>query len=127
MNVDNNAICAVLETALAVYDEASRGTGRTSRAIERLSPGDTLVVEQECEARRLRRLLADGDVSVIAVGGDDLRRRLAGIRNIRLDHTLVLAMWRKSIRMLAQELDAIENASIRPPRRPPISYNTGKY
>jgi len=107
--MDIYGIGAYVEDAMRQYREGARGIGRTTRLVNTISAGDTVVFDNSVEARRVAKLCADLGkpikVVIIPVHADAFQ--LHGRRNLSFDHTWVERYYTNGIKQLGRALDEI--------------------
>lgn len=125
----------MLKTALRLFEDMSRGTGRTEYLLDVVQAGDRIVVGTEMERRRLENLLRETgkrDVEVCAVNVDSRdkwKHRLAmlsasrPLRPTLFDHTFVMALVEMQIMSFTGLSEASALVNRHPvKKRPDIDY-----
>lgn len=105
---------AVLNTALEVYVQSARRSGRTTRMIEGLSDGDIVIFQDNREKERVSRLIRETrpklNVKLIAIPADrpELLRGLRAPNRLRFDHLWIEAWHRYSVERASREISFFE-------------------
>jgi hypothetical protein len=99
-----------------MFEHGVRGTGRTTRTIDRLKHDDMLVVRTTQEASRLKQELRARRLQVTVHVGrtrEDIIRLMANRGGSRLiiDHTVVLALYLEAVEETARFLARVEEVS----------------
>lgn len=113
--MDTFGIGNAIKTSLNLVENAARRTGRTSRLLESLKTGDRVFVLHAAEGEKIRRLAheAGKDISFTVVDPANVGEYLYGSKDrIKLDHSLVSAMYEYQVKATEAFIDRVENANI---------------
>lgn len=116
--MDQYGIANGVRTVVRVYEQMSRGTGRTSRMIEALKSGDRVVFADEREARRVKHICQDCglDIECVTMPPEDpglLMHRPPSIGRTVFDHSWVMARYVYCIEQVGREIARLEKAASR--------------
>lgn len=112
-------------TGLRIYEQASRGSGRTETTLRSLKDGDILVAHDEKSARHLERQCKERglDVRVTTIRSIRMNGHAGAKGRLVFDHAAVLAMYEEAIQGVDKEI-AEHGAAMQPDKevRPVASY-----
>lgn len=124
--MNDHGLSATMKSALEIFCQASRGTGRSTALLERVKPGDAIVTATAQEARHLRdqlRQMNKPDVAVFQAAPRDMPLARLGTNPTGatyFDHLFIEARWGYMIDQVGGELAQWEAAlSTRQPLREP--------
>lgn len=124
---DDYGIGSTAVVALRLYDMQSRRSGRTTRMLERVKSGDTIVVSSPEQIRAIERVMREAEIEnvrIIAINPRDsldaIEHRLRNVTagrsgRVLLDHTVVLNFYMDAIGNVEQFIDALVERNSRRP------------
>lgn len=121
--------------ALHLFEHASRGSGRTTRLVDRVQPGDRIIVATAPERIRLERLLRDAGKDGVAVrvcspANDDQAWRLGtNSTGVTLFETSWVEAWyRDRVERAQRDLAQLQEALSKDRQAPaPIDYHSYRF
>lgn len=126
MNDDINRLYEALGMALRMYDLGARRSGRTSRMIEQIRDGETVVCLNQQGARQVQRLLAERGLRSVRITscapdlGEFMSTTAGCTGRVHLDHLWVHEWYSAAIIRATKELEgAVASRDRKPSSVPP--------
>ena len=129
MNEDINRLHEALGMALRMYELGARRSGRTSRMIEQIRDGETVVCLNQQGARQVQRLLAERGLRSVRITscapdlGEFMSTTAGFTGRVHLDHLWVHEWYSAAIIRATKELEGAVDSRDRKSSNVPVDFN----